>query len=91
MNLFRDKWLQNTILALKCLTRGFSRLKGQVNVILLTLDRFKTNAKLSVSLYQIVRHEMWKNVKIMYKTCKIQFFVTIFWRRIGTSPLVETC
>ena len=33
---------------------------------------------------------MCKNVKIMYKTCKSKTVVKIFWRRIGTSPLVKT-
>ena len=47
------------------MTRGFSRPKGQINGIRLTLHRFKTNAKLCVSLYLIFRHEMCKNVKIM--------------------------
>ena len=70
---------------LKCFIRGFTRLKGQITNIHLTLHRIQTNGKLSVSLYLIFHHDMYKNIKIVPKAYKIKTAVTIFWVRIGTS------
>ena len=83
---------ENTILAFKLFDLRVSRLKGQINGLPFDSASAPNNWKaFRLTLSNFSLRNVLKNAQITYKTCKIKIVVKIFWRRIGTSPLVETC